>query len=132
MKEAKELWNLRQDVMKFEDEQESIRQEIDQYKNYALGNDELIGELIQEHNELAASFEKEVELATEHLQSKLEEIKNRKIEIHTYQRYILLNDELLKDLTLDYTQTKDKWKSAITSYTIGLDSFVDSGEEKDV
>ena len=132
MKEAKELWNLRQDVMKFEDEQESIRQEIDQYKNYALGNDELIGELIQEHNELAASFEKEVELATEHLQSKLEEIKNRKIEIHTYQRYILLNDELLKDLTLDYNQTKDKWKSAITSYTIGLDSFVDSGEEKDV
>ena len=127
MKEAKELWNLRQDVMKFEDDQEEIRGQIDHYKNYVLGNDELISQTISEHNELAESFEREVEEATKHLQDKLEQIKQRKIEIHTYQRYILL-----KDLTLNYNQTKDKWKSAITSYTIGLDSFVDSGEVKDV
>ena len=129
---AKELWLHRNDIMVYEDDQEKIRSQINDYKDYVLGNDDALLEMIDEHNRIAEEFEKEVEKATEHLKEKLEEIGNKKEEIQKYSRDILLNDELLKDLTDDYNNIKNKWKSAITKYTVALDKFVDSGELKDV
>jgi Mg2+ and Co2+ transporter CorA len=129
---AQDLWNKRKDIMVYEDQQTDKKSELDQYKNYVLDNDSLVYDLIQEHNVLADEFEKEVEAATEHLQHKLQDIQQRKKELHSYMTYILLNDDLLSELTKDYNNTKDKWKSAITKYTVGLDQFVDSGELKDV
>lgn len=132
MTEANELWKLRQDVMGYEDEQTYTKSQIDSLKNYNLGNDGLIKEMVGEHNELVAIFDKEVEEATKHLNNKLLEIQKIKHQIHTYSTYILLNDKLLAETTKDYNEIKSKWESAITKYTIGLDKFVESGEVKDV
>lgn len=132
MDKANELWELRKDVMDYEDDQTDIKTQLDAHKNYILGNDNLVSEIIEDHNKIAEDFEREVQEATLHLQEKLQEIQKRKLEIHTYTTYVLKNDNLLAELTTDYNKTKDKWKSSITKYTIGLDSFVDSGEQKDV
>tara|TARA_R110002020_G_scaffold388213_2_gene598926 strand:- start:70 stop:465 length:396 start_codon:yes stop_codon:yes gene_type:complete len=129
---AKDLWLKRKHVMDYEDSQTEQKSQLDQYKNYILSNDSLVKEIIEEHNALANTFEIEVEEATKHLQDKLQDIKERKLQINTYYRYILSNDKLLSELTKDYNVTRESWKSAITKYTIGLDEFVASGEVKDV
>lgn len=130
--EAKDLWLKRQEVMEYEDEQTELREEIDKYKNSLLEHEEKLHALIDEHNTIAAEFEKEVAEATQHLTEKLDDIGERKKEIREYSNNILLNDEKYSELTENYNKTKDKWKSAITKYTVGLDKFVDSGEVKDV
>lgn len=129
---AKELWLKRKDVMDFEDKQLDVKSQIDDYKNYVLNNDVLLMELIEEHNEMAAIFDKEMEELSVQLQDKMDGLKKRKLEIQTHSRYIMLNDNILAELSTDYNNVKNEWKSAITKYTIGLDEFVQSGEVKDV
>lgn len=130
--DAKDLWLKRKDVMNHEDVMKELKEDVDEATINVLKKDDLMENLIKDHNELASSFEKEVEEATKHLQDKLERIQKEKSEIYQYKNYLLGNDKHLNSLVQKYIDSKQNWKKSITEYTMKLDEFVNSGEVKNV
>lgn len=127
-----DLWLKRTEVMENEDLMNELKEDVDEITLNVAKADDLLNELVNEHNDLSAEFEKEVEDATKHLQSKLEEIQNQKAQIYQYKNYLLGNDKEISEFVPKYLEAKQAWKKSITEYTMKLDEFVDSGEVKDV
>lgn len=127
-----ELWLKRKDVMVHEDKMNDLKEDVDEITINALKDDDIISGWIEEHNELSASFEKEVAEATKHLEEKLQIIQKEKAQIYQYKNYLLGNNKELSEMVDKYTETTNSWKRSITKYTMELDKFVNSGEVKDV
>jgi len=127
-----ELWLKRKDVMSHEDDMNELKQDVDEVTLRLLQEDDIINDLIADHNKLCDAFEIEVAEATKHLEEKLNKIQKEKAEISQYKDYILGNNKELTDIVLNYTEAKDNWKRSITKYTMKLDEYVNSGEVKDV